>query len=132
MVLDGLNTYGYVGGNPVSYIDLEGLAGGPGFQPAPVYRLPQPSTPSLQEPIGNIGSAYKKIVGQPQDRFDPQVGIVCKRNACDQPRPQNQCTAGNSSGAPLPAAPSLTNQGSSACPCIEYGPGWVGANGHPL
>ena len=121
----GLNTFGYVGQNPLSNIDAEGLRS---LMPqGTIYR----GTGDIygQIWIGNqmrngAIQSYDSLQRRTQDLFNPQFGKVCKLSTCNRPIPQRECTSSNPNGAAIkPNGPQITTPGT--CLCIEWTTGLI-------
>jgi RHS repeat-associated protein len=120
-----VNNYSYVEGNPISFVDPEGLQKGPMPQ-GTIYR----GTGDINGQIW-IGNQmrngaiqnYSSIQRRAQDAFGPGIMSVCVRSTCDIPQPANQCTASNPTGAPsLPTSgPVMSAPGQSRCTCTQWG-----------
>jgi RHS repeat-associated protein len=89
----GLNTYGYVGGNPISRIDPLGLAGGPAM-PGVYYGngpMPTPPTPAMNSGPANLWSS----VGNAPNRSEVLPGDYVGVNyPWSMPNMKSICVAG--------------------------------------
>lgn len=120
----GLNTFAFVEGNPISYIDPDGLKGL--MSQGTIYR----GTGDIRGQIwvGNQmrDGAIQNSSSRQQnanDAWGPGVRSVCLVSINSVPQPPNQCSASNPTGASsLPTSgPVMSAPGQSGGTCLQWG-----------
>lgn len=119
----GINTYTYVGGNPVSYVDPDGLRG---LSQGTIYR----GTGDIHGQIwvgnqmrdGAIQS-YGARQRDAQKAWGPGIRSVCLVSTNSVAQTPNQCSASNPTGAAsLPTSgPVVSAPGQSGSTCLQWG-----------
>ena len=119
----GINTYAYVGGNPVSYVDPDGLLG---LSQGTIYR----GTGDIHGQIwvgnqmrdGAIQS-YGARQRDAQKAWGPGIRSVCLVSTNSVAQTPNQCSASNPTGAAsLPTSgPVVSAPGQSGSTCLQWG-----------
>ncbi len=120
----GINTHAYVGGNPISYVDPDGLRG---LMPqGTIYR----GTGDINGQIwvGNQmrNGAVQTFSSRQQNAnaaWGPGVRSVCLVSTTSVPQTPNQCSASNPTGASsLPTSgPVMSAPGQSGGTCLQWG-----------
>jgi len=120
----GINTYAYVGGNPISYVDPDGLRG---LMPqGTIYR----GTGDINGQIwvGNQmrNGAIQTFSSRQQNAnaaWGPGVRSVCLVSTTRVPQTPNQCSASNPTGASSSptSGPVMSAPGQSGGTCLQWG-----------
>lgn len=120
----GINTYAYVDGNPISYVDPEGLRSL--LPQGTIYR----GTGDIygQIWIGNQmrNGAIQNYSSRQQNAnaaWGPGIQSVCLVSTTNLAQTPNQCSASNPTGADsLPATgPVMSAPGQSGSTCLQWG-----------
>jgi hypothetical protein len=120
----GTNAYSYVSGNPVSYVDPDGLQ--KGLPQGTMYRGTGDINGQIW--IGNQmrNGAIQNYSSRQQnanDAWGPGVRSVCLVSTTNVPQKPNQCSASNPTGADsLPTTgPVMSAPGQSGGTCLQWG-----------
>ena len=118
----GLNGYSYVGGNPVSYVDPDGLRSV--MPPGTPWR----GTGDINGQIwfGNqMRNGYIQnhdyLMRRVDELYGPKLVSVCVRSTCEIPQQPNRCTSTNPTGASSlhTSGPVMSAPGAAGCVCLE-------------